>query len=69
MDALSALLGYLPSVVFGLGTVVTVLAVRRAPAGTEDEEGFHYRPRAGLSLDARQQRSADPLPPMGARVA
>lgn len=69
MDALTALLWYLPSVVFGLGTVVTVLAVRRAPAGTEDEEGFHYRPRAGVSLDARQQRSADTVPPMETRLA
>ena len=69
MDALTALLWYLPSVVFGLGTVVTLLAIRRAPAGTEDEEGFHYQHPSSLSLEARQQRSADTVPPMSARVA
>ena len=69
MDALTALLWYLPSVVFGLGTVVTLLAIRRAPAGTEDEEGFVYQHQARVSLDARQQRSADTVPPVGARLA
>lgn len=69
MDALSTLLWYLPSVVFGLGTVVTVLAIRRAPAGTEDEDGFVYQHRTGVSLEARERRNADTVPPMGARVA
>jgi hypothetical protein len=69
MDALLSLLWFLPSLVFGVGTVVTLVAIRRAPDATEDEEGFHYRPRAGLSLDARQPSGADPVPPLGARLA
>lgn len=69
MDALTALLGYLPSVVFGLGTVVTLLAIRRAPAGTEDEDGFVYQHQARGSLDARQQSGAGTVPPLGARLA
>ncbi len=69
MDALLSLLWYLPSVLFGIGTVVTLLAVRRAPAGTEDEDGFHYQPASTRSLDARQQQSSDTVPPMGVRLA
>jgi cytochrome c-type biogenesis protein CcmH/NrfF len=69
MDALLSLLWYLPSVLFGIGTVVTLLAVRRAPAGTEDEDGFHYQTVSNRSLDARQQQSSDTVPPMGVRLA
>ena len=69
MDALLSLLWYLPSVLFGIGTVVTLLAVRRAPAGTEDEDGFHYQPASNRSLDVRQQQSSDTVPPMGVRLA
>ncbi len=69
MDALLSLLWYLPSVLFGIGTVVTLLAVRRAPAGTEDEDGFHYQATSNLSLDARQRPNADTVPPMGVRLA
>jgi hypothetical protein len=69
MDALLSLLWYLPSVLFGIGTVVTLLAVRRAPAGMEDEDGFHYQATSNRSLDARQQQSSDTVPPMGVRLA
>lgn len=69
MDALIALLWYLPSVVFGLGTVVTLLAIRRAPAGTEDDDGFVYQHQARGSLDVRQQSGAGTAPPLGARLA
>ena len=69
MDALLSLLWYLPSVLFGIGTVVTLLAVRRAPAGMEDEDGFHYQAASNRSLDARQQQSSDTIPPMGVRLA
>ena len=69
MDAILSLLWNLPTVVFGIGTVVTLLAVRRAPAGTEDEDGFHYQPATGQSLEARQRQTSGTVPPMGARLA
>jgi hypothetical protein len=69
MDALLSLLWCLPSVLFGIGTVVTLLAVRRAPAGTEDEDGFHYQPASNRSLEARQRPNAGTVPPMGVRLA
>jgi cytochrome c-type biogenesis protein CcmH/NrfF len=69
MDAILSLLWFLPSLVFGVGTVVTLVAIRRAPAGTEDEDGFVYQHRTGVSLEARERRSVDTVPPMGARVA
>lgn len=69
MDAILSLLWYLPSVVFGVGTIVTLLAVRRAPAGAEDEDGFHYQAASNRLLDARLQQSSGTVPPMGARLA
>lgn len=69
MDITRAILWFLPSVVFGVGTVITLIAVRRAPKGREDEDGFHYRQPVGQSLEERQRRGSDTVPPMGTRFA
>jgi hypothetical protein len=69
MDAAHAFLWSLPTIVFGVGTVITLVAVRRAPEGCEDEEGFHYSRPPGKSLEARQAPSSDTVPPMGTRFA
>jgi hypothetical protein len=29
-------------VIFGVGTIITLVALRRAPMGREDEDGFHF---------------------------
>lgn len=69
MDAIISLLWFLPSVLFGIGIVVTLLAIRRAPAGSESRDGFHYHHAVNRSLESRQQTSSDTMPPMGAHVA
>lgn len=69
MDAILSLLWVLPSVLFGVGIVVTLLAVRRAPAGSESRDGFHYQHAVNRSLESRQQSSSDTVPPMGAHLA
>lgn len=69
MDAILTILWFVPTVVFGVGTVITLVAVRRVPEGREDEDGFHYTRPLGESLEARHRRSSDTVPPMGTRFA
>jgi hypothetical protein len=42
MDAVLIFLRLATSLIFGVGTVITIVALRRAHMGREDEEGFHY---------------------------
>ena len=42
MHSALAILWMVPSLVFGVGTIITVVALRRVPEGYEDETGFHY---------------------------
>jgi hypothetical protein len=42
MEALLTILWFVPSIVFGVGTVITIVALQRAPEGREDERGFRY---------------------------
>ncbi len=69
METLHSLLWFLPSVLFGVGIVVTLLAVRRAPAGSESRDGFHYQHAVNRSLESRQQTSSGTVPPMGMHIA
>lgn len=69
MDAVLSLLWFLPSVVFGVGTIATLLLVRRAPVGTEDEDGFHYVHAVHPSLEARHASTSGTVPPMVTRVS
>jgi hypothetical protein len=53
MEAALTILRFAVPVFFGLGTVVTILAVRRAPVGREDADGF----RMIDSIETRAARS------------
>lgn len=66
MQLIQALLSLAVPVMFGLGTVITIVALRRAPEGSEDNEGFHYRPAFQVPRPAPARRSTvDTMPPMG----
>jgi hypothetical protein len=42
MEAALTFLRFVTPVIFGVGTVITLIATRRAPLGREDEDGFHF---------------------------
>ena len=64
MQTLHALLAIVPSVIFGVGTIITIVALRRAPEGLEDAEGFHYRHPFAMPR-ANEDRPAAPEPVTG----
>ena len=68
MQMLHALLTFLTPVIFGVGTVITIVALRRAPEGNEDSEGFHYRHAFQMPRVARV-KSAPEIVPGGTRFA
>lgn len=53
MQLAASILWFLPSVVFGVGTVITIVALRRAPEGFESENGFHLRPTDAALVPVR----------------
>ena len=53
-----AILWFLPSIVFGVGTIVTIIALRRAPEGYENDEGFQYLRRSQSPFATRHTSSA-----------
>ena len=57
MHPVLAILWFLPSFVFGVGTVITILALRRAPEGFENEDGFHYLRPSEMPLPMSQRDS------------
>lgn len=68
MQLIQALLSLAVPVMFGLGTVITIVALRRAPEGTEDHEGFHYRHAFQVPRPApapARRSTVDTMPPMG----
>lgn len=42
MEAVLTILWFVPSLVFGVGTVITIVALQRAPEGRENERGFRF---------------------------
>ena len=54
-----AFLWFLPSIVFGVGTVITIVALRRAPDGFEDTDGFHCLHLSDAARRADSSASAD----------
>ena len=69
MDAVRTILWSLPSIIFGLGTVITIVALRRAPDGSEDEEGFQYLRSSHTPLPPQAREPADAVHPSGAHLA
>lgn len=62
MQTIQTLLTLVPSVIFGVGTIVTIVALRRAPEGSEDSEGFHYRHAFAVPRRARRHGKVDTIP-------
>ena len=65
MHSALAILWMVPSLVFGVGTIITVLALRRAPEGYEDETGFHYTAPQSGTTDRADAAHALPTSGMG----
>ena len=53
--------------VAALGLVILVVAMKRAPKGSEDSQGFHAEPQAGTAADpAAKPAASKPLRSKGA---
>jgi hypothetical protein len=69
MQPAVAILWFLPSIVFGVGTVITILALRHAPEGYESEEGFQYLHLSDAARVAGTREAANVAHPTGAGLA
>ena len=62
MDAALIILRFVLPVVFGGGTVFTILALRRAPVGREDEDGFHFIESTDAPVASRAEGAGHVVP-------
>jgi len=69
MQAALTFLWFLPSIVFGVGTVITLVALRRAPEGRENDEGFQYLRSSHTPAPAPVRDSSHVVHSAGARLA
>lgn len=69
MNTATTILWFLPSFVFGVGTVITIVALRRAPEGYQDEEGFHYLRSSHTPMGADAHDAVQAVHSAGGRLA